>query len=67
MPRHFAIESTGDPDKDRELIEQIQRSDARIEDGVCPNGCALLVEVSDREWHCEVCGYTQYRTVLRVG
>ncbi len=54
---NIAIESSGDPEKDREIIEAFIKHRERMEDGVCPNGCARLVRIDDHTRECPVCHF----------
>jgi hypothetical protein len=40
------------------------RSRTREEDGVCPNGCALLEHPEPGHVHCPACGFHGYRAIL---
>ena len=58
--KSFSFPSSGDPEQDAETAKQIRRHDARLSEGICPNGCqSPLVNDSDTERHCPDCGFTQ--------
>jgi hypothetical protein len=57
---NFAFPSTGDAEQDRKLAEDFNRSQSRLDDNVCPNGCSRMVFDNPFERHCPVCSFSQY-------
>ena len=57
----LAVASSGDPEKDAEAIADHIRSSERMEDGVCPNGCAQLVQLDAFSRECPVCKFVGYQ------
>lgn len=56
----FSFPSTGDPERDAQEAEKIRRREARLSEGMCPNGCATPMELdTPTERHCPDCGFTQ--------
>lgn len=56
----MSFPSSGDAERDVETARLIRRSQARLSEGMCPNGCSSpLVNDSDSERHCPDCGYMQ--------
>lgn len=53
-----AFPSSGDPEKDREIAARWASTEARLEDGICPNGCARLERVVEDEVVCNVCKFS---------
>lgn len=60
----IAMPSSGDPEKDKEELARFIKSSERIEDGVCPNGCALMVRENDHTQSCPVCNFSH--TVVKL-
>jgi hypothetical protein len=61
----IAIESSGNFALDLREVDAYLRSDARIADGICPNGCALMVRLypdSDRHALCPACGFQGFQS-----
>jgi hypothetical protein len=52
-----SFESSGNPEEDRRTADRIASTEARLEDGICPNGCALLERVHENEVVCKVCEF----------
>jgi ribosomal protein S27AE len=63
----FVFPSTGDPTKDQEIADGIQRTNERISAGLCPNACGPLVAVNPYRDSCEKCGFVYVRNVQRPG
>lgn len=58
---------TGNMVRDLETLEAMQRMDARIEEGVCPNGCGFVLEPNaelPRESECPRCGFVLVAATL---
>jgi len=63
---NWMFPSTGNAEQDEAVAEDIRRTEARLADNVCPNGCALMVFDSAQERHCPVCKFSQWsNTKLR--
>lgn len=52
-----AFKSNGNLAEDRKTLEAFLKHDARIEDGVCPNGCARMNQVEPGHQNCPVCDF----------
>ena len=57
----IAIVSSGDPEKDQRDIENFQRGNDRIEQGLCPNGCGGMVEIDSHNAECPRCHFGLYQ------
>lgn len=44
-------------------IRAFKKHDSRIEDGICPNGCARMIQDDTHNVHCPVCRFSYYRNV----
>lgn len=62
----IAIEGSGDFMRDKEQVDNFLKHTSRIDDGVCPNGCAFLVRIDGEATgtRCPSCGFEHYTTVL---
>ncbi len=56
MNQH-AIVSSGDAEKDRQLLARFAQNNERIQAGCCPNGCGGMVEVDTHNAECPKCGF----------
>jgi len=61
--RNFRFPSSGNAEQDDAQREDIIRTEARLEDNVCPNGCGLLVFLNDHTRQCTTCGFEQWSNV----
>ena len=52
--------STGNLLKNLEIVRSYLRQSSRIEDGVCPNGCAILETPEPGRSVCPVCKFEGY-------
>jgi hypothetical protein len=52
-----AFVSSGDAEVDARTAAGIRQRMAREAEGMCPNGCAPIVILSDYEVTCAVCGF----------
>lgn len=60
---HSSFSSSGDPDRDRREAIAIHKSNRRLSEGMCPNGCGKLFK-GDSEGYtafCPTCHYTNDR------
>lgn len=55
-----AIESSGNYADDVKEILAYLKHNSRIADGVCPNGCALMVRDDDHNAHCPSCSFSYF-------
>jgi hypothetical protein len=59
--RNFAFVSSGDPEQDARIADDLAVHDERIQRGECPNGDGLLVTSDDPRlsgmWECPRCGF----------
>lgn len=53
----IAIVSTGDDEKDRDELARAQTFSDRIDEGICPNGCAELEWSTPNKGECPVCHF----------
>lgn len=60
---NFAFPSSGNEEQDEAIAADIQRTEARLQDNVCPNGCALMIFDNPHERHCPVCNFSQWSNV----
>lgn len=50
--------ATGDPDRDRYILDQFAKNDALIRGGKCPNECGDLIKRPEvRYWECPKCNF----------
>jgi hypothetical protein len=56
----FAFQSSGNEEQDEAIARDILRSESRLQDNICPNGCSTLVFDNDHERHCPVCHFSQW-------
>ncbi len=63
---NVAFESSGNLAKDREILEGHLNAEARIEDGICPNGCARMIQVEPGHQSCPVCKFHGFSTNLNA-
>lgn len=61
---NVGFESRGNLADDLRELRAYRKHDARIEDGVCPNGCALMVWHDERHAECPVCHFALVQTRL---
>lgn len=57
----YAMPSTGDPEEDARALEAFKLHDARISEGMCPNGCGPMDQVSSCTQECAACGFVSHR------
>ncbi len=57
----IAIESSGDPEKDRAEIALFVKQSNRMEDNICPNGCARMNRVDDHTRECPICKFVGWQ------
>ena len=57
------IVTTGDPDKDAEIVDEFLIHEKRMIEGICPNGCAELVRDDAHSRHCPQCGFHGWSNV----
>jgi hypothetical protein len=57
LPRNMAMPSSGDPEKDRQELEQAYVHRDRMEANICPNGCGPMVWDDPHTRHCPVCKF----------
>lgn len=50
-----AMPSSGDPVKDQQDIALHVKQTERMEDGVCPNGCAIMNRCPEDPDHTRIC------------
>jgi len=62
----IGIISTGDADKDFRILKQAQLFNDRLDQGLCPNGCALLDWKTAHTADCPECRF-HYSTNLPHG
>lgn len=60
----IGIISSGDPDIDRERLEQAIQFENEIEANRCPNGCGEMFKASDRMSECTECGFVLHRSTI---
>ena len=60
MPTDFAVLSSGDSEEDRRIAQRFEQSSARIESGMCPNGCGGMVEVDSHNAECPRCHFAYF-------
>lgn len=65
--KEFGFPTTGDPDKDAEIAAGFRRWEALQSEGLCPNGCAPLVQVDAQTRRCGACGFIGQTFNLYVG
>jgi hypothetical protein len=58
---HFP--SSGNQEQDEATAIDIQRTEARLNDNICPNGCSTMNYLSDHERECPVCKFSQWSNV----
>lgn len=56
--------SNGNLADDLRQVRAYLKHDSRIEDGVCPNGCALMVWDDERHANCPVCHFAFVKSSL---
>lgn len=60
----FCFPSTGNQEQDEARAEEIARTQASLDDNVCPNRCGTtMVFKTDFERECPVCHFTQFSNV----
>ena len=59
----LAFQTSGNFATDRRTLMDHLKQNARITDGVCPNGCARLVDDKGVK-KCPVCGFEYYQSSL---
>lgn len=57
--------SVGNLAEDIKELRVYQKHHSRIQDGVCPNGCARLAEVDSNNSECPICHFSYYHTTLK--
>lgn len=60
----IAFISTGDADKDQKIGERFALHESRMQENVCPNGCAQMVWDDAHNRHCPTCGFAGFSTKL---
>lgn len=61
--KNWLFQSSGNAEQDEATAEDIIRTEARLEDNVCPNGCAQMNFLNDHERECPVCHFSQWSNV----
>lgn len=56
------FQTTGNTKKDIELANRIKLHDARVAEGMCPNGCGPLTIIDDHSEDCKKCHFVHYTT-----
>ena len=62
----IAFVSSGNLAEDRKTVENYAKHESRIQDGICPNGCAQMVRAEagdDHNAECPVCKFGYYSNV----
>ena len=63
----MAIPSSGDPEKDQADIRDAAQHQARMEENICPNGCAAMIWDDPHTRHCPECGFVGWCNVAFSG
>lgn len=58
----YAMPTTGDPEKDRVILDRFAVSSARLEQNICANGCGPMVIEDPHNRTCPVCGFAYFRS-----
>lgn len=53
----FAFISSGNDQTDKEVAERFIMHSARLDDNVCPNGCAQLIRIDSNNRECPACHF----------
>lgn len=62
-----SIQISGHLAKDRKELMDYEKHESRIEDGICPNGCARLnIKDDGSVYECPACGYIQINTKISM-
>jgi len=61
---HIAFQSNHNLAEDIKTLRDYKRHTARIQDGICPNGCAALIVIDAHNSRCDVCGFHHQHTTL---
>lgn len=59
------FESSGNLAKDLETLRSYKKHNSRIEDGVCPNGCALMI-IDGNVHTCPSCHFQLVKSNLNI-
>lgn len=62
----IAFISKGNLADDYRETLSFQKHDDRIKDGVCPNGCARMVQIEGRDFECPVCHFVLHQRTLHM-
>lgn len=63
----IAIPSSGDDAKDQKDLLQAALHQARMDEGICPNGCGPMIWDDAHNQHCEVCHFYGWCNVPYAG
>ena len=67
MVSEFAFPTTGDPEEDARIATDIRRQFALESEGLCPNGCAPLIQIDTQTRECPVCHCHLWSNTPREG
>lgn len=62
MTGNFSFPSSGDPEQDEKTAQAFALHTARMQENVCPNGCATMVWIDAHNGECKVCGFAGFST-----
>lgn len=57
MAKEFYFQTSGDAEEDARIAAMIRKTEAMLDEGMCPNGCAPLVWDDPYYHHCPKCAY----------
>lgn len=61
---NYAKISTGDPEEDQRQLHKFALGDERMRNGMCPNGCPVMLVTTDIRTHgCPECKFVLYGTM----
>ena len=63
---NFGFGAAGDTEQDAREAASIRKHMANEAEGLCPNGCAPIIDDSPSERHCPVCGFVGTRVTFGV-
>jgi len=59
---NFAFPTTGDSEKDDEIARGFKLRQSRMNNNVCPNGCAQMKWIDAYNRECGICGFSGFST-----
>lgn len=65
-PNDITMLSTGSKEQDTAIMNDYKKHSSLLEDGICPNGCARLVQIQSHASECPVCKFVHTKVSLNA-